>query len=284
MATALLLPGQGSQTLSMRDIVEEHRPDLLDLATDLVGEDPFPRVAESTRFMQPAILCTSLALLRRHGAPPFDTVAGHSVGEISALVAGGALDDEDAVRLVVRRGVLMHEAALRHGAGGMVAIVGDWRTRLDPVVAGLDLEVANVNSGEQVVLSGGAADLREASTRARAEGLRAVRLPVAAALHSRWMRPAAEAFARVVARYRFREPDVPIWSCATGEPFDDVPRRLAEGIAGQVRWWQVVEGMRRWGVDRFLEVGPGRVLTRLVRRTVPEAEVATLESLEVVDG
>lgn len=284
MATALLLPGQGSQTLSMRDIVEEHRPDLLDLATALVGEDPFPRIEESTRFMQPAILCTSLALLRRHGAPPFDAVAGHSVGEIAALAVAGVVDDEDAVRLVVRRGVLMHEAAMRHGDGGMVAMLGDWRTRLDPVIAGLDLEVANVNSGQQVVLSGGAADLREASDRAGAAGLRAIRLPVAAALHSRWMRPAAEAFARVVSRYRFREPDVPVWSCATGEPFDDVPRRLAEGIAGQVRWWEVVERLRRTGVTRFLEVGPGRVLTGLVRRTVPDAEVATLESLEVVDG
>ena len=124
-STAVLFPGQGSQTPDMRDLVAAVRPDLLDAAIDLVGEDPFPRVEESTRFAQPAILCASLASwtrLRDHVDPV--ALAGHSLGEFSALAAAGAISDHDALRLVVLRGNKMASSGEASGGGTMLALMG----------------------------------------------------------------------------------------------------------------------------------------------------------------
>src|ERR1700761_7742866 len=110
--TAILFPGQGSQTPEMRDLVQRVRPDLLELVTEAVGEDPFPRADEGTNFAQPAIFCASLAGWAAIGRPAAELMAGHSLGELGALVAAGALDEAEAVKLVALRGRLMHEAGL----------------------------------------------------------------------------------------------------------------------------------------------------------------------------
>src|ERR1700761_2162111 len=122
--TAILFPGQGSQTPEMRDLVQRVRPDLLELAAEAVGEDPFPRADEGTNFAQPAIFCASLAGWTALGSPLGALMAGHSLGARGALVAAGALDERDGLELVALRGRLMHESGLAAGDGSMVAVIG----------------------------------------------------------------------------------------------------------------------------------------------------------------
>src|SRR5581483_7587192 len=122
--TAILFPGQGSQTPEMRDTVARARPDLLSLAAQVVGEDPFARVGEGTHFAQPAIFCASLAGWAALGRPDGDLMAGHSLGELAALVAAGSLRERDGLELVALRGKLMQESGERSGEGGMLALLG----------------------------------------------------------------------------------------------------------------------------------------------------------------
>jgi len=160
--TAILFPGQGSQTPGMRDDVERVRPDLLALASECVGEDPFSLVQEGTRFAQPAIFCASLAGWAALGRPEADLMAGHSLGELAALVAAGILSERSALELVVLRGRLMQEAGERAGDGGMLALLGAGAAEQAEEIAGAHgLAIANDNSPQQVVLSGS----RDASTR-----------------------------------------------------------------------------------------------------------------------
>src|SRR5436309_1699295 len=122
--TAILFPGQGSQTPEMRETVADVRPDLLTLAEEIVGEDPFPHAEEGTKFAQPAIFCASLAGWETLGRPSGDFMAGHSLGELAALVAAGCLGERDGLELVTLRGSLMQESGERAGDGGMLALMG----------------------------------------------------------------------------------------------------------------------------------------------------------------
>src|SRR5215467_10479297 len=122
--TSIIFPGQGSHTPDMRATVAEHRPDLLELATAVVGVDPFPLAEDATNYAQPAIFCASLAGWEALGRPDGDFMAGHSLGELAALVAAGALDEQDGLELVALRGRLMQEAGERAGDGGMLALLG----------------------------------------------------------------------------------------------------------------------------------------------------------------
>src|SRR5450755_3380742 len=121
--TAIVFPGQGSHTAEMRDLVAEVRPDLLAMALDVVGEDPFPRAEEGTNFAQPAIFCASMAGWAAIGRPGAELMAGHSLGELAALVAAGALPEREGLELVTLRGRLMHEAGVRAGDGSMLALL-----------------------------------------------------------------------------------------------------------------------------------------------------------------
>lgn len=275
MPTALLFPGQASQTPEMRDTVAAVRPDLLDRVSELVGEDPFPRVADGTQFAQPAIFCASLAGLEGLEEAP-DAVAGHSLGELTALVAAGALDEDDGLALVVERGRLMERAGRQAGPGGMLAVLGggDAASLTRPGVV-----VANDNAPGQVVLSGDSARLEEVAADARAAGLKALSLSVSGAFHSPHMRSAANAFADSVRITAFRAPRVPVYSCVSAAPLDDPRRRLVEGLTGPVRWRETLLALQSAGVDRFVESGPGKVLTRLVKRTLDDVEAVTAESL-----
>jgi malonyl CoA-acyl carrier protein transacylase len=157
--TAILFPGQGSQTPEMRDVVAEIRPDLLELAVAAVGEDPFPLADTGTRYAQPAIFCASLAGWAALGRPQGDFMAGHSLGELGALVAAGALTEKDGLELVALRGRLMQEAGERAAGGGagggMVALLGAGAADEAPGLAEQHgLAEANDNSPQQVVLSG----------------------------------------------------------------------------------------------------------------------------------
>jgi [acyl-carrier-protein] S-malonyltransferase len=267
--TALLFPGQGSQTADMRETVERHRPDLLDLAQREVGPDLFERAADGTRWAQPAIYCAALAGARELGVDG-DVMAGHSLGEITALVAADAIGAEDGLRLVAARGRLMQEAAEETGDGGMTAVRArdDNRDAIAEVAAEAGVQIANDNAPDQVVLSGAVSALDTAEALLKERGIRGKRLPVAGAFHSPLMDPAVEPFRAVVDGIDFAEPRVPVMSCVTARPFDDIPGQLVRALTEPVRWLDVVRALDERGVTEFVETGPGGVLTNLVKKSL----------------
>jgi [acyl-carrier-protein] S-malonyltransferase len=268
---ALLFPGQGSQTADMRETVERRRPDLLELASSEVGADLFERASDGTRWAQPAIFCAALAgydeLSDEHEA---DFMAGHSLGEITALVAAGALTSEDGLKLVAARGRLMQEAAEETGDGSMTAVRAKEGNRdaIAEVAAEAGVAIANDNAPDQLVLSGALDALDRAEAELKERGIRSKRLPVAGAFHSPLMEPAVEPFREVVAAAEIREPRVPVMSCVTAEPFDDVPGLLVRALTEPVRWLDVVRELDRRGVTEFVETGPGEILTNLVKKSL----------------
>jgi [acyl-carrier-protein] S-malonyltransferase len=269
-STAILFPGQGSQTDGMREQVARVRPDLLEKLTRVLGEDPFPRVDDGTQFAQPAIFCASIAGWEALGRPDGDFMAGHSLGELAALLAAGALAEDDALHLVVLRGALMGRAE----EGGMVALIGRGAAEEAPALAEAHgLAVANDNSPQQVVLSGHKERLPEASAAAAELGLRAIELDVTGAFHSPLMAPAVPEFEAALADTAFGEPRVPVISAVTAEPFDDIPARLAQALTHPVRWRETMLALRARGAERFIETGPGRVLTGLAKRTLNDVEL-----------
>jgi [acyl-carrier-protein] S-malonyltransferase len=274
--TALLFPGQGSQTADMRETVERHRPDLLELALEEVGPDVFDRATDGTRWAQPAIYCAALA-----GAAELDVqadvMAGHSLGEITALVAAGAIGADDGLRLVAARGRLMQEAAEQTGDGGMTAVRArdENRDAIAEVAAEAGVSIANDNAPDQLVLSGAVSALDTAEALLKERGVRGKRLPVAGAFHSPLMEPAVEPFRAAVESIEIGEPRVPVYSCVTAEPFDDVRERLVQAITRPVRWLDVMRALDERGVTDFVETGPGKVLTNLVKKALaPEAASA----------
>jgi [acyl-carrier-protein] S-malonyltransferase len=276
--TALLFPGQGSQTPDMRDEVERYRPDLLELAEREVGEDPFPRVDENTRFQQPALFCASLAGLSRLDGLEPDFYAGHSMGEIAALVAAGSLSEEDGLRIVALRGRLMDEAAARASDSGMLALRGDLEFA-QQLAERHGLTVANDNAPGQVVLSGHDEGLDAAASEAEEEGARTTRLPVAGGFHSPAIESAVPEFEQALAEIEFASPRAPVFSCVTAEPFDDPARRLAESLTSPVRWREILLALHERGARRFVETGPGKVLTGLAKRTLDDIEATTADAL-----
>jgi [acyl-carrier-protein] S-malonyltransferase len=271
LRAALLFPGQGSQTADMRETVERHRPDLLELAEREVGPDLFERAADGTRWAQPAIFCAALAgweSLRDETEP--DVMAGHSLGEITALVAAGAIAPEDGLRLVAARGRLMQEAADETGDGGMTAVRAREGNReaIAEVAAATIVAIANDNAPDQLVLSGALSALDDAEAQLRERGVRGKRLPVAGAFHSPLMEPAVEPFRALVDETEIGEPGVPVYSCVTAGPFDDIPALLVRAITEPVRWLDVMRALDARGVTDFVETGPGQVLTNLVKKSL----------------
>lgn len=272
--TAILFPGQGSQTAEMRDTVEAVRPDLLDAATEAVGEDPFGRVGDGTGFAQPAIFCASLAGWEALDRPIGDFMAGHSLGELAALVAADSLTERDGLELVALRGRLMQQAGERAGDGGMIALLGSGAAdQAHELAEAHGLSVANDNSPQQIVLSGERIALSGAAAVARERGLRALELDVTGAFHSPMMASAAPEFEAALARVEIREPRVTVLSAVTAEPFDDIPARLVEALTQPVRWRETMLALHALGAERFIEVGPGRVLTGLAKRTLRDVEL-----------
>lgn len=277
--TAVLFPGQGSQTPGMRDLVERERPDLLEQAVALVGEDPFERVGDSTRFAQPAILCASLS-----GWEPLRDVvepvalAGHSLGELTALAAAGVLRDEDALALAVQRGRLMAQAGEEAGGGTMLALLGGTATQARRLAAAHGVAVANDNAPGQAVLSGARDALDAAAAQARRDGLRALPLAVAGAFHSPQMAAARDGFAAALADTEVHRGSVPVVSCATARPFTDVRRELADALTAPVRWRETLLALHDHGARHFVDTGPGQVLRKLVARNLPDATAAGREA------
>lgn len=262
----------------MRASVEVARPDLLELALELVGDDPFERAADSTRFAQPAIFCASVAALPDELDGSIGWTAGHSLGEFAALVAAGSLAADDALRLVALRGRLMDEAA--GGAGGMLAVAGpDAEHRAAELAFETGTYVANFNSPSQVVLAGHESAITEAHRIARSRSVRAIVLPVRGAFHSPLMESAREPFAAALAGVEVNDPRVTVLSGVTAAPFEDIRAGLVDALTQPVRWRQLLESLRGLGARRFVEAPPGKVLTGLVRRTLADAEASTWRDL-----
>jgi len=279
-STAVMFPGQGSQQPGMRELVAQVRPDLIAQVTPLVGEDPFARADESTRFAQPAIFCASLAgweRLRDHVDPV--AFAGHSLGELTALVAAGALHERDGLRLVVLRGLLMSTSSEDAGGGTMLALLGATPAQAGAIAARNDVSLANDNAPGQAVLSGSPDALAAAAADAATAGLRTTQLDVAGAFHSPQMQEAVIPFGEALAEVEFAEPSVPVFSCATGRPFADPREELAAALVNPVRWRDTMTALAASGVQTFVDAGPGRVLAKLAPRCVPGAGAASLDIL-----
>ncbi len=274
--TAVLFPGQGSQRPGMRELVAELRPELLELAAEACGCDPFERLEEGTRYQQPAILCASLAgwELARRERP--SVLAGHSLGEFAVLVAAGALAERDAIEIVALRGRVMDEAARAAAPGGMLAVRAEAAVAADAASAA-GVSIANENAPDQIVLAGPLDALRAAADDLSARGVRALELPVSGAFHSPAMEPAVDSLREALAHAPIARPRIPVVSCMTAMPFTDPRVELVAALTRPVRWVAVLRALEWRGVDRFVEAGPGGVLTKLARRTVPEAAALTVD-------
>lgn len=236
---------------------------------------------------QPAILAVSLACLNAcemlRAFPPDkkpNYVAGHSLGEYTALVAARVLSVENAIRLVRERGRLMQRASLLH-KGGMAAILGLDETTCEEVCVQTGAQIANINTADQIVISGSREDLARAMDLAKARGARRViPLDVSGAFHSQLMRPAAAGMAEAISRFPFKEPTTPIVANCTGKPIftsAEVKHELIAQLCNCVRWRRSVEYMVDAGVSTFIEMGHGNILSELVKRISKDVEALNAE-------
>jgi [acyl-carrier-protein] S-malonyltransferase len=304
MTVAWLFPGQGSQSVGMAKDV---------LAASAAARDTFARVdaalgeplsrliiegpeeaLTTTANAQPAIVATSCAVLaaireRLADLPPPAFAAGHSLGEYSALVAAGALELEDAVRLVRARGLAMQEA-VPPGTGAMSAIVGVERARLealcDEASQGEVVSAANFNAPGQIVIAGHAGAVARAGELASQAGGRAIALKVSAPFHCALMAPAARALDAELARVRVAPLRFPVLANADGRPNRDAARvkdLLVRQVDGVVRWEDGVRSMVAEGVTHALEIGPGKVLAGLFKRITKDVKVLSVGDAASLD-
>jgi malonyl CoA-acyl carrier protein transacylase len=273
-STAALFPGQGSSLAGVKPLVLRHCEDLYVLCRDLVGDDPFDRAAESTRYAQPAIFLASLAGWRAIGQIRLQprAYAGHSLGELSALTAAGVWSEADGLRLVAVRAGLMADASTR-ADGGMLALLKGDLAAARRLADRFGVTLANDNAVGQTVLSGPRAALRAAARAAREAGFRTISLDVAGAFHSPSMSSAVEPFARALREVPLGTPNAPVFSGLTAEPFEDIPAQLSDALCAPVRWRETMLALDRFGIERYLDVGPDAVLARLVERNLVEPEV-----------
>jgi [acyl-carrier-protein] S-malonyltransferase len=296
---AFIFPGQGSQYVGMgRDLFERSKVaravfEAADAAlgerlTDLIFEGPKERLGLTSN-TQPAILTVSIALYEALRELGLDAacMAGHSLGEYSALVAAGALRLEDAVRTVRARGAFMQEA-VPQGAGAMAAVL-----KLDPeavrsccerAAQGEIVSPANYNGPDQTVIAGSAAAVSRAEALLKAAGARrVVPLPVSAPFHCALMAPAQRRLSEELVQIPVHAPRVPVYSNVDAAPNLD-PARVRDLLVAQVtapvRWTEIVRAMKADGVSRLVEVGPGKVLTGLARQIDKELEAVATDEPE----
>ncbi len=282
MSGAWVFPGQGSQYVGMAVAWAARSPvaqDALSEAAAVLGFDLAALMAEGpaklladTYNQQPALLAASVAILRaaREELPEPAYVAGHSLGEYSALVAAGVLDYPAALGLVRERGRLMRLAGEKH-PGRMAAVLGIDDEVVKQVCAAVEgVQVANFNAPGQVVISGGIGAVDKAAAELTARGAkRIVVLPITIAAHSRLMAPVAEEYAAALKAASLRHARVPVVANVTARPLQDpadLRVELASQLTASVRWAESVRFMADAGVDAFYEIGPGDVLCRLVKR------------------
>ena len=287
MSKAYIFPGQGSQFPGMGKALYERSAEareMMDKADEILG---FPitdilfgedaEALKATRVTQPAIFIHSVVLARCSGLETPSMVAGHSLGEFSALAAAGAMDFEDALRLVAVRASAMQKCC-EQVPGTMAAVINLPAETLEEICASCSGIVvpANYNSDGQIVISGEAEAIAEACVKMKEAGAkRALPLPVSGAFHSPLMEPARLELAEAIDTTPFRAPVCPVYQNATALPSSDpatIKDNLLRQLTAPVRWTQTIRNMVADGADSFLEIGPGTVLQGLVKRIAPEVE------------
>jgi [acyl-carrier-protein] S-malonyltransferase len=299
---AHVFPGQGSQYPGMgREFAEafpsakammQEADDLLHIHLSKTMLEGPEEILRQTEFTQPAIFLHSMIALKNddeYAAP--QAVAGHSLGEYTALTAANALKFNDALQLVHLRGTLMAEAGKR-SSGTMAAIIGMDAKVLTVLCEDVEKETSNIvrpanfNSPGQIVISGSNAGVQEVIRRAKAAGVRiAKELPVSGAFHSPLMQYAADGLREALQSTKISEPSIPVFSNVTSEPVSDpeeIRSLLVQQLTSPVRWEESVKNMYDFGVTEFIEYGPGKVLQGLIGRTLSNVKTSGVEKPKTV--
>ena len=301
---AFVFPGQGSQTVGMAQKMAECDLDakLIIEKADRRLESPLSRTMFSgpqeeltqTANAQPALLTSGIAILqglRKAGIEP-DYTAGHSLGEYTALVAAGAIPFEDAVYAVRKRGEYM-EAAVPNGAGTMAAVLGLGREELQAITteitqSGHPVQLANLNCPGQIVISGTKEGVEQAGAKAKEAGAkRVLPLQVSGPFHSSLMKPAAERFAHILGSIDIRQAKVPVIANVTAQPVtspSEIKELLIEQLYSPVLWEDTVRELLALGVDTFIEIGPGKVLSGLIKKVDRNANIFAVQDPDSLEA
>jgi len=300
---AYVFPGQGTQVVGMgKDLYNsfDSVKALFKQADDAVGF-PLTRIffegpeeeLRKTSNAQPALVAVSFACLKAaqevggKNMPAHAFMAGHSLGEYTALAAADAIDFGTAVFLAKERGRLMYEAGLKT-PGGMVAIIGLEEAVLAEICRETNTVIANINSPGQLVISGAAENITKAGEMAKAKGAsRAIPLQVSGAFHSPLMQPAVDGMTQILAKVTFKDPSVPIIANVTALPLtsgSQIKDELLKQLCNGVQWQRSVEYMVQQGVGKFIEIGPGKVLAGLIKRISRDVEMVNIGDANAVKG
>lgn len=297
---AFLFPGQGSQTVGMGSLFKKENKQAADIfsradkrlkfpLSEMIFHGPSEKLT-LTENTQPAILTASIAALQsvEEQGITADYVAGHSLGEYSALVSGGALSFEDAVYAVRKRGLLMEEA-VPAGEGAMLAVLGLEESTLQSITEqvtadGESVQLANLNAPGQIVVSGSAEGVKTAGEKAKEVGAkRVLPLQVSGPFHSRLMEPTAAKFKGVLDGISIGDADIPVIANVTADEMriaSDIYENLMAQLYSPVRWEEIVRKLLDLGVDTFFEIGPGNVLSGLVKRVKRRAKTFAINDPE----